>query len=69
MKHLWTFQREYETHFGALGTFCTLVASRLFLHLPQPGSWEAVQDAGGKTYWWNTETDEVTWSDPHVQAP
>jgi hypothetical protein len=32
-------------------------------------SWEAVQDAGGKTYWWNTETDEVTWSDPHVQAP
>ena len=26
--------------------------------------WEAVVDDTGRTYWWNTETNETTWTKP-----
>jgi hypothetical protein len=29
-----------------------------------PEGWEAVQDDLGRTYWWNTQTDETSWQKP-----
>lgn len=29
-----------------------------------PPNWEAVQDPEGRTYWWNVETNETTWTKP-----
>ena len=26
--------------------------------------WEAVTDDSGRTYWWNTETNDTTWEKP-----
>ena len=44
MKHLWTLQGVYKTHFGALGMFCKLVARRLFSRLY--ATRKAVEPAG-----------------------
>ena len=34
-----------------------------------PEGWEAVQAADGRTYFWNLETDESTWTDPRIRPP
>lgn len=31
---------------------------------PLAEGWEAVVDDTGRTYWWNTETNETTWTKP-----
>ena len=31
---------------------------------PLAEGWEAVTDDEGRTYWWNTETNETTWTKP-----
>uniref|UniRef100_A0A7S0E2L5 WW domain-containing protein n=1 Tax=Phaeocystis antarctica TaxID=33657 RepID=A0A7S0E2L5_9EUKA len=31
---------------------------------PLAEGWEAVTDDAGRTYWWNTETNETTWTKP-----
>ena len=28
--------------------------------------WEKVKTENGEVYWWNTDTDETTWDDPHA---
>lgn len=29
-----------------------------------PSGWENVTDDQGRTYWWNVETNEATWTKP-----
>ena len=31
-----------------------------------PPDWEAVTDEQGRTYWWNVETNETTWTKPQA---
>ena len=31
---------------------------------PLAEGWESVTDDAGRTYWWNTETNETTWTKP-----
>ena len=31
---------------------------------PLADGWESVTDDAGRTYWWNTETNETTWTKP-----
>ena len=31
-----------------------------------PPDWEAVEDDQGRTYWWNVETNETTWTKPQA---